>query len=235
MRSQGEQLVRSLRYGGVQVEGVGEVELAGELAGAAEGDLLVVDGEVPPVRSLVGVLGGLVGHEPGDRLGDQPLQRGEADAVRERRHLRVHERGRLLGQQQRRLRDPAGPPRLQVTGVHPCPDPRQAVLQLHCCRDQRPTGVGGAADREGELGDAELRDQRRAFTCQREAGVPTGGDPGRCLVDRLRWVLLGPGHRRDHQVGLCPVGCGLALPGEHQHVTRGVEALAVGVGGRCHE
>ena len=49
-----QQLVRSLGYGGVEVEGVGEVELAGDLAGAAEGDLLVVDGEVPTVRSLLG-------------------------------------------------------------------------------------------------------------------------------------------------------------------------------------
>ena len=48
-RPQGQQLVRALRDGGVEVEGVGEVELAGELAGAAEGDLLVVDGEVPTV------------------------------------------------------------------------------------------------------------------------------------------------------------------------------------------
>ena len=50
-RPQREQLVCALRDGGVEVEGVGEVELAGELAGAAEGDLLVVDGEVPTVRS----------------------------------------------------------------------------------------------------------------------------------------------------------------------------------------
>ena len=58
----------------------------------------MVDGEVPTVRSLLGVLGGLVGHEPGDRLGDEPLQRGDADAVRERRHLGVDERRCLLGQ-----------------------------------------------------------------------------------------------------------------------------------------
>ena len=42
--SQGQQLLCALRDGGVEVEGVGEVELAGDLAGAAEGDLLVVDG-----------------------------------------------------------------------------------------------------------------------------------------------------------------------------------------------
>ena len=235
-RPQRQQLLCALRYGGVEVEGVGEVELAGELAGAAEGDLLVVDGEVPAVRSPPGVLGGLVGHEPGDRLGDQPLQRGDADAVRERRHLGVHERRCLLGQPERRLRDPPGPPGLQVTGLHPCPAPGQAVLQLHCCRDQCPTAVGGAADREGELGDAELRDQRRALTGQGEAGVSAGGDPGGCLVDRLRWVLLGPGHRRDHQVGLSAwIAAALASRANPQHISRGVEVLAVDAGGCCHE
>ena len=192
--------------------------------------------EVPTVRGLLGVLGGLVGHEPGDRLGDQPLQRGDADAVRERRHLRVHERRRFgWDRLQRRLRDPTGPPGLEVTGLHPCPAPREPVLQLHRRRDLCPSAVGGAADREGELGDAELRHQRCAFTGEGEAGVSAGGDPGGCLVDRLRWVLLGPGHRGDQQVGLCLVGCGLAFAGEHQHLTRGVEVSAVGVGGCCHE
>ena len=195
----------------------------------------MVDGEVPTVRSLAGVLGGLVGHEPGDRLGDEPLQGGEADAVRERRHLRVHERRCLQGQPERLFRDPAGPPGLQVTGLHPGPDPRQPVLQLHCCRHQCPAAVGGAADGEGELGDAELRHQRGTFAGQREAGVSAGGDPGGCLIDRLRWVLLGPGHRGDQQVGLRVLRCGLAFAGEHQHLTRGVKASAVGVGGCCHE
>ena len=133
------------------------------------------------------------------------------------------------------LRDPAGPPGLEVTGLHPCPAAGQSVLQLDRRRNQRPAGVGGAADRERELGDAELRDQRRTLAGQREAGVAGRGDPGGCLVDRLRWVLLGPGHRGDHQVCLRLVGCGLAFAGEHQHVTRGVKVPAFGVGGCCHE
>ena len=172
-----------------------------------------------PSAALRGVLGGLVGHEPGDRLGDQPLQRGDADAVRERRHLGVHERRCLRGQAERRLRDPAGPPGLQVTGLHPGPAPGEPVLQLHRRRDQCPAAVGGAADGEGELGDAELRDQWCAFAGEGEAGVSAGGDPGGCLVDRLRWVLLGPGHRGDHQVGSAPGWLRPGLAGEHQHVT----------------
>ena len=126
---------------------------------------------------------------------------------------------------QRRLGDPAGAPRLEVTGLHPCPAAGQAVLQLHRRRDQCPPCVGGAADREGELGDAELRDQRRAFTGQREAGVPAGGDPGRCLVDRLRWVLLGPGHRGEHQDRVRVHRCGPGLACNSQHISRGVEVL----------
>jgi len=195
----------------------------------------VVDAEVPSVRSTASVLGGLVGHEPGDRLGDEPLQRSEADAVRERRHLSVHERRRLHGQPERLFCDPAGPPRFQVTGLHPRPDTGQSVLQLHCRRHQCPAAVGGAADRERELGDAELRHQRGTFASQREAGVSAGSDPGGCLVDRLWRVLLGPGHRSCHQVGLCLMGGGLAVAGEHQHLTRRVEASASGVAGRCHE
>ena len=229
-RSQREQLLRAFRDGVVEVEGVGEVELAGELAGAAEGDLLVVDGEVPTVRSLPCFLGGLVGHEPGDRLGDQPLQSGDADAVRERCHLGVHERRCLRGQAECLLCDPAGTPRLEVTCLHPGPAAREAVLQLDGRRDQCPAAVGGAADGQGELGDAELRHQWRAFTCQREAGVSAGGEPGGCLVDGLRWVLLGPGHRGKHQHSVRAHRCSPGLARYPQHLSRGVEVLAVVLG-----
>ena len=188
-----------------------------------------------PSAALPGVLGGFVGHEPGDRLGDEPLQRCDADAVRERCHLGVHERGRFLGQQHRRLRDATGPPRLEVAGLHPCPDSREAVLQLHRCCDLCSSAVGGAADREGELGDAELRDQWCAFSGEGEAGVAAGGDPGGCLVDGLRWVLLGPGHRGDHQHGVCVHRCGPGLACHPQHISRGVEVLEIDAGGCCHE
>ena len=39
--------------GGVEVEGVGEVELGLDDGGAVEGDLLVVEGEVPAVGRLL--------------------------------------------------------------------------------------------------------------------------------------------------------------------------------------
>ena len=234
-RSQRQQLLRAVREGGVEVEGVGEVELAGDLAGAAEGDLLVVDGEVPTVGSFAGLFGSFLGHEPGDRLGDEPLQGGDADAVRERRHLGVHERRRLLGQQHRRLGDPTGPPGFQLNGLDAGPAAREAVLQLDRCRDQCPAAVGGAADGEGELGDAELRDQRSAFTGEGEAGVAAGGDPGGCLIDGLRWVLLGPGHRRRQHDSVRVHGRGTSFAGHPQHLSRGVEILEIDAGGCCHE
>ena len=156
-------LLRSLGHGGVEVERVGEVELAGDLAGAVEGDLLVLDREVSSVGSLPGVLSGPVGHEPGDRLGDQPLQRGDADAVRERRDLGVHERCCLLGQRRKFPRRSGGPARPRGHRTAPGPTPWQPVLQLHRRRDQCSDRVGGAADGEGELRDAELGHQRRAF------------------------------------------------------------------------
>ena len=142
----------------------------------------MLDGEVPTLGSLQRVLGGLVGHEPGDRLGDQPLQRGQTDAVRERRHLGIHEPRRLLAEPEGGFGDPAGPPGLEVPGLHPGPGPREPVLQLDRGRDDRTTGVGGAADGERELRDAELRDQRSTRTGQWETGVAGRGDPRRRFV-----------------------------------------------------
>ena len=44
--------------GGVEVQRIGEVELALDPAGPVEGHLVVVDGEVPPLRSVARVLPG---------------------------------------------------------------------------------------------------------------------------------------------------------------------------------
>ena len=90
-------------------------------------------------------------------------------------------------------------------------------------RDVGATGVGGPADRQRELGDAELGDQRRTFTCEWDAGVGTAGQPRGCLVDRLGWVLLGPGDRGDELGGLRAVRFVLAVTGEDQHVEGVIE------------
>ena len=116
-----------------------------------------------------------VGHEPGDGLGDQPVERGGADLVRERaRPGRRRSRG-LPGEPEGGLGDPAGPPRREVPGLDAGPVPGQPVLQLERVGDQDAAGVGGDTEGEGELGDAELRDQRRTRAGEREAGVPATG------------------------------------------------------------
>ena len=129
------------------------------------------------------------------------------------------------------LGDPAGAPGLEVTGLHPGPAAGQPVLQLDRGRDHCTAGVGGAADRERELGDAELRHQRCALAGEWEAGVAGGLiqvdasaiDSGGCCSAQVTAAVM--------QVGLRPVRCGLALAGEHQHVARGVELREGGAGG----
>ena len=101
------------------------------------------------------------------------------------------------------------------------PGLREAVLQLDGMGDVGPTGVGGPADGEGELGDAELRHQGRAWPGEGEAGLSSGGDPGRCFVDGLGWVLLGPGDGGEELGGLSPVGFVLAIAGKDASTSRG--------------
>ena len=193
VRPGGFEGVGSAGEGGVEVEGVGQVELSFEVGGAVEGDLVVVEGHVPALGRVLGVLGCVVGHVPGDRLGDEPVELGGADLVRERRDLGVHEPRGLGCEAEGGLGDPACPPHRNLTVLHPGPVPPEAVLQLDRVGEVGASGVGGAADRERELREGELRDQRCTRTGQGEAGVTTTGDPGRREVDRLRWVLLGPG------------------------------------------
>ncbi len=140
----------------------------------------MVEGDVAPIGRVAGVSRGLLGHEPGHRDRDEPLQGGEPDPVGEPGDLVVHEPGRLPRQGHGGLGDPAGPPRGQVPGLDPGPEARQAVLQLERRGDQCTSGVGGGPERGSELGDAELRHQRRPLTGQRDPGLgATTGTPGR--------------------------------------------------------
>ena len=209
------QLLGATGDGAVEVQGISEVELGLHEGGAGEGDLVVVESDVATLGGLHGVGFCLLGHEPGHSLGDEPVELGRAGPVRERRHLGVHERGGLSGQPEGGLRDPASLPRRQPIGLTSTLDaslgPRQPVLQLQAVRDEHPAGVGGATGRGRELRDAELRDRRRALTGQRQHAL--GARPGRRQPDRLRRVLLGPGHRRMQQIGLRPVGSRAGGPG----------------------
>ena len=105
----------------LQVEGVGQVQLTVDPGGAVEGDLGVLDREVPAVRRLPALLLGFGGHEPADRVGDQPVDLGGSDPVRVGRDVVVHEPRRLHRQADRLPGDPAGPPRRQLTRDHAAP------------------------------------------------------------------------------------------------------------------
>ena len=67
--------------GVVEVEGVGEVDLAGDGAGAGDADAVVVDGEVGLVPGGAAAFFGFVGHVSGDGFLDEPVDLGGADLV----------------------------------------------------------------------------------------------------------------------------------------------------------
>ena len=68
--------------------------------------------------------------------------------------------------------------------------------------------------------------QRCTRSGEGETGVPASGcQPGGCVVDRLRWMLLGPDHRRGHDIGLGTIRSRTPGTREHQHRRRVVELL----------
>ena len=82
---------RTSREGGVEVQGVGQVDLGLDPHGALEGHLIGVHVDVPGIRGGLPATPGLGRHEPDDRLLDQPVHPGGPDPVRERGDLVVHE------------------------------------------------------------------------------------------------------------------------------------------------
>ena len=105
----GGQRLRTLGDRGVQVQCVGQVELGLDEGGALQGDLVVVEGDVAPLGRGLGVGLGLGGHVPGLGDLDEPVQRGRADPVCERRDLGVDEPRGLQGEARGSARRPAGP------------------------------------------------------------------------------------------------------------------------------
>ena len=189
---------------GLQLEGVGEVELAVDGEGAVVGvHLPGLDGEVAAVRVLEATGLGFVGHVAADRLVDQPVERTGADPVRGRRHVPVHKRRGVLGEEEGLLGDPAGQPRPQVPGLDPPPDPGEAVPELEGVADVPLPRIGRHTERGGELGDRELRHQRRTLTGDRHPGLAVGTrGEGLGLQDRVDGVHRRPVHRRAQQPGL---------------------------------
>ncbi len=216
--------------GGVQVQGIGQVELGLHEGGAGEGDLVVVEGDVPTLGGPLGFLQRCSG-----------MNRAVASATSRSSWARLilWAKGATwvstnaaaswlrprVASAMRRAFHGASPPGSPAR-VDPALGAREAVLQLHRVRDQDPPGVGGAAGRGGELGDAELRDQRGALTGQGQGVV--GAGPGR----------LQPGDSGGFTSAQLTAACSTsasarsaaarALPGEREHRGTGVE---VGTGG----
>jgi hypothetical protein len=70
--------------------------------------------KAPAVGGLAAAAFGLLGHEPADRLLDQPVELGGADLVRDVGDVEVDVGGGLHRQDHGLAGDPAGPPGGQV-------------------------------------------------------------------------------------------------------------------------
>ena len=188
--------------GPVEVEGVGDVELGLEPHRAGEVHVVVVDRGVARVDVEVAVLrirgrvdvGEVVAL---DRLGDEPVQL--------RRH-RSDRRPRRPGRP--RTPQPPGSARASVwmvtsaterarhagtaSGLDLRPQPREAVAQLEGVTDELLRRGRRDPEDGAELGEAELRHQRRTLTRDRLLVLTTRDGERRGVVDRLRRVQVGP-------------------------------------------
>ena len=182
---------------GLQVQGVGQVDLAVDAHGPGHAGVGQRDVEVPGLgRGEAFGLGGL-GVEPGLGLLDQPPQLRGADGVRERRDLGVHERRRLRGQTDGAVGDEREPPRRQLTRLDPGPAPREPVVPLDRVGEVAAPGLGGTAHGGGELDDRELRHLRTPLPTEWQGGlVPLIDRPDQ----RLTRVHRRPPRGRPHHL-----------------------------------
>jgi hypothetical protein len=113
-RPEEELLVGVVGQRGVEVDRVGQVQLALDVHGAGGADLGQVHVGVPAVRGRPSLGLGLLGVEPGFGLIDEPLELGGADLVRHRRDVGVHERRRFRRQHLGAVGDGTELPRRQL-------------------------------------------------------------------------------------------------------------------------
>ena len=210
-RPEGLQARGAVGEGAVEVEGVGDVELGLEAHGAGvvhvvgvEGGVAGVDVEVAVLRIRGRVDVGEV--EPLDRLGDQPVQLRRTDPAGDGGDLGVDEPGGLDRQGRGRvdggLGDRAGPPRRNPAGVDLRPQPREAVAQLEGVADELLRRGRRDTEDGAELGEAELRHQRRTLTRDGLLVLTTRDGERSRVVDRLRRVQVGPLRSQD-ELGRC--------------------------------
>ena len=101
--------------------------------------------------------------------------------------------------------DPAGPPRRQVPGPDPGPGPREPVPQLEGLTEVGLAGLGGQPDRGRELRHTELRHQRRTGSGDRDRGVTEPDrspiDSAGCRSAQAQACAAGPPRRRRRLPG----------------------------------
>ncbi|CAM3798774.1 hypothetical protein NOZE110980_15630 [Nocardioides zeicaulis] len=220
--------------GGVEVVGVGEVELGLHPHQAVVVDVAGVEGDVTGVvvEVLVGFevlvvltrleFGSRVDAEvvPLDGLGDEPVELRSPDLACDGRDLGVDPPGRLGGERGKRVNGGLGhqpcPPRRDLAGVNLAPQPRQPMAQLEGVPDQLLRRRGRDPQHRPELGDAELRDQRTTITGDGLLVVDTRHGERGCVVDRLGRVQVGPAG------GEVELTCGLGVLAEPRR-TKGRE------------
>ena len=213
----------------LEIDRVGQVNPGVDVDHAIEPGLVQADPDTTCLGGLDRAGLGFLGVEPDPGLFDQPVEHHRSDPVGDRSDLPVHERRALLGEADGGLRDPAGPPRGQVTGLEPGLDARQPVANLDRLTEVGPAGVGGLADHQRELGHAELRHLRRTRPGHRQLPLP---EQVIDLGDGLNRVHHRPVGRQRQQIGLGPVSGGTQLAGPLEHPSRGVE---IGLAGGLHE
>ena len=199
---------------GLQVQGVGQVDLCVDRTVPATPSVGEPDVEVAPVGGGQALGLGLLGVEPGLGLLDQPCQLRGPDLVRHRRDMVVDERRRGRGQALGAVGDEPQPPRRQVTGHQPGPAAPQPVVALDHLGQVAAPGLGGTTHRGRELHHRELRHLRTPLPTQRKPSlVPRLRRPDQ----RLTAVHRGPpGSGLHHLTGIVVLGP-LALPRIGQH------------------
>ncbi|WP_166391403.1 hypothetical protein [Nocardioides ochotonae] len=105
-------------------------------------------------------------------LVDESLDRGPADLPHEAGELAVDELCTVQRQGGGQLRESASLPQRHLSGADQLPGELEPVRELEGITDQRAGGVGGQAEGGAELHGCELRDQRRAFTSERDGQLP---------------------------------------------------------------
>ncbi len=216
--------------GGFEREGVGEV------GGGLDVDL-PVDGHVPETHSDLAVLGGLgplrfgfLGVEQVAGVVHGPVDLRVRAPVGGRGDVLVDEPGAVLGEQDGARRDLAGLPHRHLARDHSLPESREAVAGLDGVAEVPLPRVGRHPQGEGELGDAELRDQRRTGSGDRE--LVLGAVDHRRVQDRLDRVHHRPLDRHLEAPNLGSADRVGLVTDSVEHPGRGVRG--VDGCGRCH-